>query len=100
MNGDPLFNEILSFWTDLEVECFVKNLNFLEEAPDSKNFLSRLELKVAERHQATTIVDCSFVVFKNSKLVEELLHKFIGAFLRYIVDKHFLPDFVFGTHLI
>ncbi len=100
MNGDPLFDKILSFWTDFEVKRFLKNLNVLEESSDSENFLSRLELKMAEGHQAATIIDCSFVVFKDSKLVEQLLHEFIGAFLRYIVDKHFLPDFVLGTHLI
>ena len=100
MDGDPLFDEILCFWADFEVQGFIEDLDVLEESPDSKDFLSGLELKVAEGHQTPSIIDCSFVVFDDTEFIEQFLHEFVGAFLRYIVDKHFLPDFVFGAHLI
>ena len=98
LNGDPLFDKVLGFGADFEVEGFVKKANVFEKSFDSEDFFACFELKMAEGHETASVVDCSFVVFDSAELVKQFLHEFVGAFLRYIVDKHFLPDFIFGAY--
>lgn len=98
LNGDPLLDEVLSFGADFKVESLIEDADVLEQSLNSEDFLTSLKVKMTKGHQPASVIDCSLVVFDGSKFVEQFLHELIGAFLRYIVDKHFLPDFVLGTH--
>jgi len=55
---------------------------------------------VTEREKAASVIGSSFEIFDTSELIEEAHKKFVGALLRYIFDKHFLPNFLLGTHCI
>lgn len=98
LNCDPLFDKVLGFRTDFKVQRLIENSNVFKETSNSEDFLACLKFKMAKRHQAASVVYCSFIIFDGAKLIEQFLHKLVSAFLRYIVDKHFLPDFVFGAH--
>ena len=94
----PFFEEILRFWTYNEVEDFVEKFNIDEESTNSEDLLSCFELEMAVGLKTTAIISNSFEIFDIAKLVEESLHQFVTALLRYIFDKHFLPHFLFGSH--
>lgn len=53
---------------------------------------------MAEGEEVAAVVGSAFVVLDVSEFIEEQLHEFIGALLWYILDKHFLPHLLFGTH--
>jgi hypothetical protein len=53
---------------------------------------------MAKRHKAPSIIAHPFEIFNKTELIQKSDHQFIGAFLRYIVDKHFLPDLVLRSH--
>lgn len=71
----------------------------MKESFNSENFLPCLKIKMTKWHQPATIVDSSFKIFDSSEFVQNFQHQLICAFLRYIVDKHFLPYFVLWTDL-
>ena len=100
MNRDPLFDKILSLWTNLEVKILIKHFDILEEPLDPENLFTCLKVKMTKGHQSASVIDCSFIIFDGPKFIEQFLHQLIVTFLRYIVDKHFLPDFVFGSHFV
>jgi hypothetical protein len=53
---------------------------------------------MTEGEESSAIVDSAFEIFGGAELIEESLHGFIATLLRYILDKHFLPHFLFGPH--
>jgi hypothetical protein len=55
---------------------------------------------VAEGKKGASVGGSAFEVLDVSELVEEALHQFVGALLRYILDKHFLPHLLLRTHCI
>jgi hypothetical protein len=100
LHSKPLFDEILRLCADFEFESFVKKLDILEKPTNSKNLLSGFEFKVAEGKETASVVGSSLEIFDGSELIEEPQEKFVGALLRYIFDKHFLPHLLLRAHCI
>ena len=70
----------------------------MEETADTDDLLPSLEIEVAEGKQLTAIVERSLEVLYAAELVEQSDHVLVGALLRYILDKHFLPHSLLRLH--
>jgi hypothetical protein len=55
---------------------------------------------MAEGQEAAAIIESALEVLYRTEFVEESLHDLIAALLRYILDKHFLPNFLLGPHCV
>jgi hypothetical protein len=100
LHTTPLLDEILRLRTDFDLEGFIEEFDIDKKSADSEDFLASLKLKVTEGKESTPVIGSSFKIFDISEFVEEPLHQIVAALLRYILDKHFLPNFLFWSHLI
>lgn len=55
---------------------------------------------MAEGKEDIAIIQGAFEVLDGAELIEESLHGFIATLLRYILDEHFLPNFLLGPHCV
>lgn len=94
LDGGPLLDEGFRLGTDLELKSLIKHANVLEQAPESQNFLTCLQVEVAEGQELATLVVGPLEVLHLAEFAQQPHHAFVRALRRYIFYKHFLPDFL------
>ena len=97
LHRHPFFYEILGLGTDLELQTPVQDTDILEKTLYPNYFLAGLQLEMAESEKAPSRICHPFEIFDIAKLLQQSLHCIVRTFLRYILDEHLLPDFLFGT---